>query len=400
MNHDDDFSKNEIDSTFLKAVSQILGEHEDSVKLAMSGIIPLLYDKVQAHLAWSKTPAHFLEMLRGSYDINTKNTSPSGLLEQTQPESDTSQMLYMLMPDQSENLIKMVSSVSKISTESSRSLVSVGAALLFSIFRKYLHQGNTQSLPLQGWMDKINYNPSALLPAAFINYLKGENTARYTFPEYHTEGASIKNKPVKKEGSTFKWLWLLLLAIIVAVVLLLKSCVMTGDNSHTAMQKTTDNMHAIWGDLGVFFSKALPDGKTITIPQKGLENKVLGYIEDNNDTAPTATFAFDRLLFEKNSSDLDPASKDQLSNIVEILKAYPNVHIKLNGYTDTSGTDEFNMKLSQDRANAVRDALVEQGAPADRLDAAGFGSANPVAANDTEANRAKNRRIEIQVSRK
>ncbi|TDN47452.1 OmpA family protein [Scandinavium goeteborgense] len=399
MNREDGFSKGVIDLEFLEVVSKFLGEREEDVNLALSGIVPLLFDKIKAHLTWAKEPVKFLDLLRESPDINTENTSASSLLEQTHSGSATGKMLSMLMPHQTDSLVNMVSNVSGVSNESGRSLVSVGAALLFSTLRNYLRQRKAQSLSLKGWMDSIDYDAVAMLPAPFKNYLQKNNVESYIFPEPRPGTAVGRADEGQKNKCGFKWLWLLLLAAIVALILLLKGCISTGESDRTAMQKTTDSVRALWGNLGAFFSKVLPDGKTINIPQKGMENQLINYIEtDKSD--PNVTFAFDRLLFMKNSSDLDPASKDQLSNIVAILKAWPNVYLQLNGYTDTSGTDEFNMKLSQDRANAVRQALIDQGASESHLEAVGFGSANPVAANDTEANRAKNRRIEIQVSRK
>ncbi|MBU9843624.1 OmpA family protein [Rahnella ecdela] len=400
MNNEDGFSKGVIDLEFIEDVSKILGEREENVNLALSGIVPLLFDKIKAHLSWAKEPVNFLDLLRESPDINTENTSVSHLLEQTHSESATGSMLAMLFPHQSDSLVNMVSSVSNVSNESGRSLVSVGAALLFSTLRKYLRQRNTQSLSLEGWMDNIEYDAVAMLPAPFKRYLEKNNVEAYIFPQSRSGAVAEKVAPVKTKKCGFKWLWLLLLVAIAALILLLKGCMTSGETDRSAMQKTTDSVRVVWGDLGVFFSKVLPDGKTINIPQKGMENKLITYIESTVQADQNTTFSFDRLLFEKNSSELDPASKDQLSNIVEILKAWPNVGLQLNGYTDTSGTDEFNMKLSQDRADAVRQALIDQGAPASRLKAVGFGSANPVAANDTEYNRSKNRRIEIQVSRK
>ncbi|MCD1125180.1 OmpA family protein [Jinshanibacter sp. LJY008] len=86
--------------------------------------------------------------------------------------------------------------------------------------------------------------------------------------------------------------------------------------------------------------------------------------------------------------------------MVAILKAYPNVKLKLGGYTDNTGTEEINLKLSQDRADSVRAQMIQLGADASRLEAKGYGSEHPVAPNDTDENRAKNRRIDILVIEK
>jgi outer membrane protein OmpA-like peptidoglycan-associated protein len=90
----------------------------------------------------------------------------------------------------------------------------------------------------------------------------------------------------------------------------------------------------------------------------------------------------------------------EVTNIAEILKAFPNVELKIGGYTDNVGKEELNQKLSADRAFNVVKALVEQGIDSNRVVAEGYGSKYPVAANDTEEGRAQNRRIAVRVTKK
>ena len=114
----------------------------------------------------------------------------------------------------------------------------------------------------------------------------------------------------------------------------------------------------------------------------------------------TTWFSFDRLLFETGKSTLKPESEVQLKNIVEIMKAFPNVEIKLGGYTDNVGDVAKNVKLSADRANNVMAELVKMGVAASRIKAEGFGPEFPVASNDTEEGRTQNRRIDVRVTKK
>jgi outer membrane protein OmpA-like peptidoglycan-associated protein len=89
-----------------------------------------------------------------------------------------------------------------------------------------------------------------------------------------------------------------------------------------------------------------------------------------------------------------------LKNVAAIMKAFPKVNIKIGGYTDNKGSAESNMKLSADRAKNVMAELVKLGTEAPRMEAEGYGIGNPVASNDTEEGRAKNRRISISVRAK
>lgn len=153
--------------------------------------------------------------------------------------------------------------------------------------------------------------------------------------------------------------------------------------------------------LGAFIERKLPDGSSLRIPERGVESRVISFIEDTSArVSDTLWYNFDRLTFETASARIDAESAEQLDNISAMLKSYPNVRIKIGGYTDNTGDAAANRKLSQDRADAVMKALVDRGIAANRLEAEGYGDAHPVASNDTEDGRAQNRRIALRVTRK
>jgi outer membrane protein OmpA-like peptidoglycan-associated protein len=95
---------------------------------------------------------------------------------------------------------------------------------------------------------------------------------------------------------------------------------------------------------------------------------------------------------------LKPGAREKLAKVSGILLAYPGLKIQLEGHTDSIGADDYNMKLSQERADSVQEYLLSQGVSAGGLSAVGLGKANPVATNDTDAGRQQNRRVEMVVS--
>jgi OOP family OmpA-OmpF porin len=99
------------------------------------------------------------------------------------------------------------------------------------------------------------------------------------------------------------------------------------------------------------------------------------------------------VTFELNSARLTPDSQQVLDPVAADLKKYPRLKIELQGHTDSSGSDQYNLKLSQQRADSVRIYLMDQGVPGGQLTARGYGETQPIEDNKTEAGRSLNRRV-------
>jgi outer membrane protein OmpA-like peptidoglycan-associated protein len=105
-----------------------------------------------------------------------------------------------------------------------------------------------------------------------------------------------------------------------------------------------------------------------------------------------------QVLFVTGKSELLPIAKDRLNQVAKALKDMNDDQLaSIEGFTDSRGNDDANMKLSQDRANAVMQHLIGQGVKAEKLRAVGRGEGSPVASNDSPEGRANNRRVEIVV---
>jgi len=104
------------------------------------------------------------------------------------------------------------------------------------------------------------------------------------------------------------------------------------------------------------------------------------------------------VLFDTGQYTLKPGAREKLAKVSGILVAYPNLQLQVEGYTDNVGSDDFNQKLSEERAAAVRDYLTSQGVAQPGISAAGYGKSDPVADNSTSQGRAENRRVQLVVS--
>ena len=157
--------------------------------------------------------------------------------------------------------------------------------------------------------------------------------------------------------------------------------------------------HAADTARGALSSLTLPGGVNLSVPEGSINYNLAQYLADGSQAAPK-TFVFDHLNFETASTQLTPDSGQTVNNLAAVLKAYPNANIQLVGHTDNTGSPQTNQQLSLDRANAVQAMLVNDGIGANRITTMGAGQDHPLASNDSEEGRAKNRRIELTVNSK
>jgi outer membrane protein OmpA-like peptidoglycan-associated protein len=124
----------------------------------------------------------------------------------------------------------------------------------------------------------------------------------------------------------------------------------------------------------------------------------LNAILQTRDTARGLIVSMSDVLFDFDQASLKPGAREKLAKISGLLLAYPTLHMNVEGHTDSVGTDDYNLKLSQRRADSVRDYLVSNGISPAGVEALGLGKDGPVASNDTAAGRQQNRRVEMVVS--
>ncbi len=147
---------------------------------------------------------------------------------------------------------------------------------------------------------------------------------------------------------------------------------------------------AVGGTAGVLI------GKKMDKQAQEIKNEVPNATVERVGEGINVTFA-SGVLFGFDKSDLAATAQDNIKQLAEVLNKYPDTYVRVEGHTDDKGTDEYNMGLSERRANAVAAFLRAQGIAANRVQPFWYGESQPKAPNDTEENRAKNRRVEFAI---
>lgn len=138
-------------------------------------------------------------------------------------------------------------------------------------------------------------------------------------------------------------------------------------------------------------------GKKMDKQAEDIQNTLPGAQVERVGEGIKVTLGESTVNFEFDKSDLTAQAKANLDKLAKVFIANPDTYVAIYGYTDNVGKEEYNVKLSRSRANAVKAYLVSKGVGTKRLTTEGMGMADPVASNDTAAGRAKNRRVEFSI---
>jgi len=456
-------AKDSLTIDFLNNASQQIGETPTVIQTALSAALPTilsgLIQRVSEPGGVSSVMDLTAQVTTPGRAVGNVAEPAGGMLAQPAGNSTAGQFTSLLTTGASavQNLFgnktgaitDAIASFSGLKTSSASAVLSLAGTVMLGVLGRRIATTTSRPLDVAGLLTSqanavwkaMPVGLGALLAMIpgfdlFVSGLQDSNSA--TPAPSVAVSASL---PVEGQYSNYadpvnadapnRWLpWLLLALGAVALFFVLRSCrnerppnaeapgvnltdsakvpsdaTAESDNGATAMGAVTDSAGSAISegvtDLGAFFKRKLPSGVELNIPENGIENKLVGFIEDASKPVDKTTwFNFDRLLFDTGRATLQPASQEQLGNIADVLKAYPNVAIKLGGYTDNTGNAQANQKLSNDRANSVMNELIRLGIAPDRLAAEGYGAQYPLAPNDTEAGRAQNRRIAVRVTRK
>jgi OmpA-OmpF porin, OOP family len=297
----------------------------------------------------------------------------------------TAAFLALLFGERLPAIQAVIASASGLQPSSAGALVALAAPLVLSTLRREVE---AEGLSMYGLFDWLSVQRSAIVAGAPRGLSEAVGLSG------GSSGSRAAVTPMKAPRSGRQWSIGALALALLAIALL----------GWLRVHRPATNVAAripSGGDaaaLGAWTVRKLPSDVQMRVPVRGLENRVINFLEDRSRADVARSFDFDRLSFDAGAATLRPESDEQLRNVAEILKAYPDVRATVGGHTDDSGDANANMRLSMARAQNVRRELVTLGVDAARIAADGYGASQPVARNDTEAGRAANRRLSLLVT--
>ena len=422
--------KEQLSPELVSKVATELGESESGVSKAIGGLLPAI-------LGGFVHQSQNTNILNSISEANSSGIS-GNLLGNNSNNSIITNVLYSIFGDKISGLINLISSHSGVSNSSANSLLNLVTGATLGSIGKYATDHHLDNNGISNVLNEQKGLISSLLPAGLslgalgLGDLLG--SAKENLSETVSsisENVSHSNSGVRKEtpkvaqypsnhnndeGGSF-WKWLLpLLLLGLAAWFLWKQCdkkegdaaasttdstVVAQDSSAIASTTDVNGTAKIDTDIDL-------NGVKIKGFAGGMEDQLIsflkseGYKNAKDDAAlKDKWYSFDKVNFKIGKSDqLEDGSQTQLDNLVAILKAYPDTKIKIGGYTDKTGNEADNVKLSQARADYIKTALTKAGVGAQVLTAEGYGSEfATVPATASNEERAADRKMAIRFAK-
>jgi outer membrane protein OmpA-like peptidoglycan-associated protein len=396
---------NAVRGDTLNRVASVVGENPIGTETVLGAALPALISGLTSKASTPSGANDLLELIRRHKLDSRQYADATGALATPDAITGLSHvggpLLDFVLGGRTNAVTHWITSFAGVNRSSVTSLLAIALPLVIGQITRALGTTGLNASSLQSLLGEqrtfLQNAPSGLAAA-----LGATELGRAAVVETHDRGRVTPQSPVVDTYASAPatgyswWKWaipLLLLALIPLWFMLRRQ------PAEVAIR--AGSLAPAIASLGELVERKLPRGITLRLPSLGVESKLLGYIEDPRVSVDTETwFSFDRLEFETDSAALKPSSREQLQNIADILRAYPDVRVKIGGYTDNVGDEVYNLKLSADRANNTINEIANLGIERSRLEAEGYGENHPIADNATPEGRQRNRRIDIRVTKK
>ncbi len=383
-----------------------LGEPTSSTQKALDGLLPTVTAGVINQVS-DQEGAKQLYQLLSETPFATDPTLIQ-LVDQDNHRQKSAEsgnaLLNQLYADRPNQLAEAAAQYSGVSLGSASTLT----GLVMSILMGFLHQQLTRRSMTQAQLTALllGETDSARLAiptglAAVLGWLIGAPRPASATP-LRTEPISPASRDDHPAGRVW-WRWLLgALALLALLFFLLRGChrdqtQQTVDSSKTSGSDTITSEGQGNGPQ-VRVGIDLPGGRKLSVVEHSFTDSLAHYLAATGSQAPRV-FTFDNLTFETDSARITTQARPQVDELIQIMKAYPNLQIRIEGNTDSTGDDAINDPLSGERAESVKQALLKGGIAPSRVSTRERGDTKPVASNQTPAGRQKNRRIDVVITK-
>lgn len=425
-----DLIKGQLGPAFVSQSASQLGESEAGVSKAISGLLPVIVGGLANN---SDNPA-VLDTI--------SNASSSGILgnlsDMNSNHSGISGLLSSIFGDRLNGIINSIATFSGVSNNSSSALLNLVSDATVGSLSKYAADHNLDRAGISSLLNDQKDAVSALLPAglSLASLNVGDWATRYKFdndndeikPVTHeephpevtrsvAEGGTFPDRPTSSDGGSI-WKWLLpLLLLLAAGYFLWDQCkkkettttTMVGDSTGIANDTSSMPMDTASMNTSARVDEDIDlNGTALRGYRGGMEDQMITFLKSgdydkaaNDEALKSKWYDFDHVNFKIGSSNtLEAGSEGQLQNLVAILKAYPDAKIKIGGYTDKTGNEADNLKLSAERANYIKNWLTKQGVGSQVIAADGYGSEfATVDASASNEERAVDRRMAVRFAK-
>lgn len=393
-------------------ISDLTQESTSDVQIAMLGALPGLIGGIMNK---ASTVGGVHELI-GLINLNNEDYVLNGLGAILGDESRSREfisnglsLLPILLDLDLKTVTDSISSSSGIKSYSVSTILSICAPIVLSVVAKNAKVNGVKSV------EPVRLTTLLVEQKEFIiKYLPKDLNSLWNFKELDDLNKSLIRNPLSEselEGKPTSvgakiFYWILFLLLLGGAFYGYKK--LTKEEETVVVEDvpgSADSVNRSKGSpqigLGKFVPKQLPKDIILNVPENGIESKLINFIEDSSQVVDkNIWFDFDRITFGTNAANLSNESLEQIDNIAKILRAFPNVNVKIGGYTDNTGDAATNLSLSKSRADAVKRGIVNKGIKATRIFSEGYGIEHPAADNGTEEGRAKNRRIAVNLTRK
>lgn len=379
-----DSAKSLLTPDIVSRISSLIGESPAKTQQALGVAVPSLAGVIcnEASTPAGAARVHNLvtnTQLPGDLLTNASGAVAGGAATDSLMRTGSS-VVSSLLGDRVAAVTNLIASTTGIQGSSASHLLSVVAPLLIGVIGRHMTSAGIGTLGVSSMMSGHRDSILAAIPSGLGSALGLGSNANICGAAPAPSVRPVAVAEPERKGFPI-WAWLLPLLLLVAGLFVWRSL------SHPRVEGPR------------MASISLPCGTTLSVQEGMFTYNLANFMMKGSGSELPRRFVFDHLNFDSSTTTLTPDSNQTVNDVVAIMKCYPNSYVQLEGHTDSTGAPDANKKLSVDRAEAVKGMMVAAGIDPNRISTAGWGQEKPIASNDSEDGKAKNRRTELIVTK-